>query len=212
MEDRLPGFPLIFALVSRFSDFRAIRSRAVFGLGALAAGVLVVGCGSSNSGTPSAGATNQTKSTSSASTPTATTPAASAATTPSSGPLSTEPPVTPPSGPVPIKLVIKEIIPGTGPQAETGAQVTINYVAGFYPGGKVFESSWKRHEPFSFILGNSILAAFNQGVAGMRVGGRRELITPARLAWGSRGRPPLIPPNAAVVFVVDLLGTSNAAP
>jgi FKBP-type peptidyl-prolyl cis-trans isomerase len=203
--------------VSYFNDFHAICSRSGFALAALAAGVLVVGCGSSSSsGTTSSGGTTKaaetvTKSTGSASTPTATTPAVSAETTPTSGPLSTEPTVTVPTGPVPRKLVIKEIIRGTGPQAKTGMLATINYVVAFYHGGKVFDSSWSRDEPFKFLIGNA-LPVFNQGVPGMRVGGRRELITPSRLAWGSQGRPPLIPPNAPVVFVVDLLGTSNIGP
>ena len=206
--------------MSYFNDFHAIRFRGGLGLAALAAGVLVTGCGSSSSGgTTSTGAAPKaaetvTKSTGTASTPTATTPTAStptttAATTPTSGPLSTEPTVTPPSGPVPSKLVTKDIVAGTGPRAKVGQAMTINYVVAFYKGGKVFDSSWKRNNPFTFILGNSVLKAFNQGVAGMKVGGRREIISPSRLAWGAEGRPPLIPPNVAVVFVVDLLGTSQ---
>ncbi len=72
---------------------------------------------------------------------------------------------------------------------------------------KEFDASWKRNEPFTFTLGKGqVIAGWDQGVAGMKVGGRRELIIPAPLAYGAKGSPPAIPPNAPLVFVVDLLG------
>jgi peptidylprolyl isomerase len=77
-----------------------------------------------------------------------------------------------------------------------------------YKNGKVFDASWKRHEPFKFVLGQGqVIAGWDKGVAGMRVGGRRELIIPAAEAYGKEGKPPAIPPNSPLVFVVDLLGT-----
>ena len=97
---------------------------------------------------------------------------------------------------------------GTGPEAKAGAAVTVNYVGVLYKGGKEFDASWKRNEPFTFALGKGqVITGWDQGVAGMKVGGRRELIIPAELAYGATGSPPTIPPNAPLVFVVDLLGT-----
>ena len=83
------------------------------------------------------------------STPTATT----AAKTPTSGPLSKEPSVSIPAGAAPTKLVTKDIIKGTGPEAKAGQPVTVNYVGALFRGGKVFDASWKRNEPFTFTLG-----------------------------------------------------------
>jgi peptidylprolyl isomerase len=102
--------------------------------------------------------------------------------------------------------VTKEIITGTGPEAKAGQSVTVNYVGVLYKGGTVFDASWKRNETFPFVLGKGqVIPGWDQGVAGMKVGGRRELIIPAELAYGAKGSPPTIPPNAALVFVVDLL-------
>jgi len=200
-----------------FNDFHAIRSRTVLGLATVAAAILVAGCGSSSSSsTIGVGVENKAdealaKSSGSAATPTstaATTPTSTAAATPTSGPLSKEPTVTPPSGPAPTKLVTKEIITGTGAVAKAGESVTVNYVGVLYNGGKVFDASWKRNEPFTFTLGRGqVIPGWDQGVPGMKVGGRRELIIPAPLAYGAKGSPPTIPANAPLVFVVDLLGT-----
>jgi FKBP-type peptidyl-prolyl cis-trans isomerase len=102
--------------------------------------------------------------------------------------------------------VTKDIIHGTGPEAKSGDHVTVNYVGVLYHGGKEFDASWDHPPPFSFTLGaGEVIKGWDQGVEGMRVGGRRELIIPAELAYGPSGRPP-IPPNAPLVFVVDLLG------
>ena len=92
--------------------------------------------------------------------------------------------------------------------AKAGQTVTVNYVGVLFKGGKVFDASWKRNEPFSFPLGKGqVIPGWDQGIPGMKVGGRRELIIPAALAYGAKGSPPTIPPNAPLVFVVDLLGT-----
>jgi peptidylprolyl isomerase len=197
--------------VSYFNDFHAIRSRAGLGLATVAAGILIAGCGSSSSSTSSIEVGSENKAdealaTSSGST--SSTSSTATAKTPTSGPLSKEPSVTPPSGPPPSKLIIKEIIVGTGPEAKAGETVTVNYVGVLYKGGKEFDASWKRNEPFSFVLGRGqVISGWDQGVAGMKVGGRRELIIPAPLAYGAKGSPPTIPPNSALIFVVDLLGT-----
>ncbi len=100
----------------------------------------------------------------------------------------------------------KEIITGTGAEAKAGDSVTVNYVGALYSNGKVFDASWKRKEPFTFTLGQGqVIPGWDKGVAGMQVGGRRELIIPAELAYGRTGSPPTIPPNSPLIFIVDLL-------
>jgi peptidylprolyl isomerase len=180
-------------------------------LALLAAGGLAA-CGSSKAPgvqpVPSGGATQAavtsapTTSTATSSTPTATTPKPPS-------PLSKKPVVTVPSGAAPTKLVVKDLINGTGPAAKVGSQLTVNYVGVLYKGGKEFDSSWKRNQPFPFQLGQgAVIKGWDQGLVGMKVGGRRELIIPSDLAYGKQGSPPTIPPNSALVFVVDLLGAS----
>jgi peptidylprolyl isomerase len=180
------------------------RSRTFAGLAVLAAAGLIAGCGGSSSES-SIGVGVENKSDESLAKSTETT---AAATTPTSGPLATEPKVTPPSGPAPTKLVSKDLITGTGKEAKSGDTVTVNYVGVLYKGGKEFDASWKRKEPFQFKLGEGqVIKGWDQGVAGMRIGGRRELIIPSELAYGKTGSPPSIPANAPLVFVIDLLGT-----
>jgi peptidylprolyl isomerase len=183
------------------------RLLALPALAAFAAAGLLAGCGSSNTSTITVGNENTTDNAlASAGTTTAKTESASAK-TPTSGPLSKEPTVTPPSGAAPTVLIKKDLIVGTGPEAKPGQNVTVNYVGVLYKGGKEFDASWKRNEPFTFALGKgAVIAGWDQGIAGMKVGGRRELIIPASLAYGSRGAGASIPPNSALVFVVDLLG------
>ncbi len=195
--------------MSYLNDFPAIRSRAGLGLATLAAGILIAGCGSSSSSTSSIEVGSENKADEALATSSGSSSASTAtAKTPTTGPLSKEPSVTPPSGPPPSKLIVKEIIVGTGPEAKAGETVTVNYVGVLYKGGKEFDASWKRNEPFSFVLGRGqVISGWDQGVAGMKVGGRRELIIPAPLAYGAKGSPPAIPPNSALIFVVDLLGT-----
>jgi peptidylprolyl isomerase len=184
------------------------RNRFGVGLAALGAAVLIAGCGSGGSSTITVGNENTAdEALASKSPPTSSTSTTAAAKTPTSGPLSKEPHVTPPSGPAPTKLVTKEIIPGTGTEAKSGDAVTVNYVGALYHSGKVFDASWKRNEPFPFTLGKGqVIPGWEQGVVGMKVGGRRELFIPAALAYGAKGSPPTIPPNEPLVFVVDLLG------
>ena len=129
---------------------------------------------------------------------------ASVATTtePSNG----KPKVQVPSGPPPKKLVIKDLKTGKGPEAKPGDQVTVQYVGVAYDTGKQFDASWDRGQPFPFQLGaGMVIKGWDKGVAGMRVGGRRELVIPPNLAYGPAGQPPVIAPNATLVFVIDLL-------
>jgi peptidylprolyl isomerase len=188
----------------------AAARRILLGFGALGAAALIAGCGSGGSNTITVGNENKADEAlayKSASTgATGATGASATAKTPASGPLSKEPHITPPSGPPPAKLVTKEIIKGTGTEAASGDTVSVNYVGALYKTGKVFDASWKRNEPFSFALGKGqVIPGWEQGVVGMKVGGRRELIIPASLGYGAKGSPPSIPPNETLIFIVDLL-------
>lgn len=177
-------------------------------LGALGAAILIAGCGSGGSNTITVGNENKADESliSSGATGSSGTAKTANAKTPTSGPLSKEPHITPPKGAPPTKLVTKDLITGTGAEAKTGSAVSVNYVGALYKTGKVFDASWKRNEPFSFTLGKGqVIPGWEQGVIGMKVGGRRELIIPASLAYGAKGSPPSIPPNETLIFVVDLL-------
>jgi peptidylprolyl isomerase len=117
----------------------------------------------------------------------------------------TKPVVKPPKGAPPKQLESKDLVEGTGEEAKSGDKVTVDYVGVNYKSGKEFDSSWSRNEPFTFTLGNGeVIPGWDQGVEGMKVGGRRELIIPPELAYGKTGSPPVIPPDETLVFVVDL--------
>ncbi len=191
-----------------FNPSPSIIRRSILAVAALGAAVVIAGCGSGGSSTITVGNENTADNAlikageKASSSPTATTTAK----TPTSGPLSKEPKVTPPSGPAPAKLETKELIAGTGAEAKAGDTVTVNYVGVLYKGGKEFNASWETKEPFTFVLGKGqVIKGWDQGIPGMKVGGRRELIIPAALAYGATGSPPKIPANAPLVFVVDLL-------
>jgi peptidylprolyl isomerase len=116
-----------------------------------------------------------------------------------------KPKVTVPSGPPPKQLVEKDLKTGKGPTAEAGDEVTVQYVGVDYKTGKEFDSSWSRSEPFTFTLGaGEVIKGWDQGIEGMKLGGRRELIIPPELAYGSQAVGS-IKPNSTLVFVVDLL-------
>lgn len=121
----------------------------------------------------------------------------------------TKPKVTVPKGAPPKQLVIKELEEGTGAEAKAGDEVAVQYVGVNYKNGKEFDSSWSRNEPFAFQLGvGQVIPGWDQGIEGMKVGGRRELVIPPELAYGEVGSPPAIGPNETLVFVVDLLAVS----
>ncbi len=178
---------------------------------AAAAALGLAACGgSSKTGgvalAPGSGPTNTTISTVTATTTTATTSTTSV-TTPTSGPLSTEPTIKRPTGPAPTKLVVTDLIKGTGTAAADGDTVYVNYVGELYKNGKVFDASWKDTpgKTFSFVLGEGqVISGWDKGLVGMKVGGRRELIIPPSLAYKSEKSGP-IPPNSTLIFVVDLI-------
>jgi len=116
------------------------------------------------------------------------------------------PTVTLPTGPPPTQLVVKDLKTGTGAEAKAGDQVSVQYIGVLYDDGSKFDASYDRGQPFSFKLGGGqVIQGWDQGVAGMKAGGLRELIIPPDLAYGAQGQPPTIPPNATLVFVIDLV-------
>ena len=123
-----------------------------------------------------------------------------------STPAKTKPEITVPKGKAPKELVINDIEEGTGATAEAGKQVTVQYVGISFVNGRQFDASWDRGEPFSFQLGSGgVIQGWDQGVEGMKVGGRRQLVIPPDLAYGAEGQPPTIGPNETLVFVIDLV-------
>lgn len=99
-------------------------------------------------------------------------------------------------------LQTKDLVVGKGTAAELSDTVTVHYVGTLFSDGSVFDSSWSRGAPVPFPLSN-VVPGFAQGIAGMKVGGRRQIVIPAGLAYGAAGRPG-IPPNSPLVFIVDL--------
>lgn len=164
-----------------------------------AAGLGMAACGSSSSNsTTTTGAAATTTPTSTASIGTISDPSAA-------GTLGTEPTITVPPGAPPTQLESKDLIVGTGPAAKAGDTVTVQYVGVAYSSGKVFDSSWSRHQPFQFALGeDQVIPGWDQGVVGMQVGGRRELIIPPNLAYGASSPGAGIAANDTLIFIVDL--------
>ena len=122
---------------------------------------------------------------------------------------SSKPEVTIPAAEPPTELVIEDIIVGDGHEATAGMAVDVHYVGVAWSNGKQFDASWDRNDSFQFRLGaGQVIAGWDQGVAGMRLGGRRRLTIPPHLGYGSRGAGGVIKPNETLVFVVDLLGAS----
>jgi FKBP-type peptidyl-prolyl cis-trans isomerase len=104
-----------------------------------------------------------------------------------------------------MELKIEDLRAGTGAEARAGQRVTVHYV-GTLTNGSKFDSSRDRDEGFTFKLGaGQVIKGWDQGVAGMKVGQIRKLTIPSELAYGARGYPPVIPPNATLVFEVELL-------
>ncbi|MDH7515664.1 MAG: FKBP-type peptidyl-prolyl cis-trans isomerase [Bacteroidota bacterium] len=111
------------------------------------------------------------------------------------------PVVTTPSG---LKYV--DLVVGTGASPEKGKKVRVHYI-GELSDGRVFDSSYDRGQPFEFTIGvGQVIKGWDEGVMSMKVGGKRRLIIPPKLGYGEQGVPPAIPPNAVLVFEVELLG------
>ena len=122
----------------------------------------------------------------------------------------TKPQVDVPEGPPPKQLEVRDITEGDGAEASAGDTVEVEYLGVSYSNGREFDSSWERPEPFTFQLGaGQVIPGWDQGIDGMKVGGRRELVIPPDLAYGKQGSPPAIKLNETLVFIVDLLDVQS---
>jgi len=111
-----------------------------------------------------------------------------------------------PEGEPPTELVIVDEIAGDGDEAVAGSTVAAHYVGVAFSTGEEFDSSWSRGDPLSFPLGGGrVIKGWDDGIAGMRVGGRRRLVIPPHLAYGDRGAGGAIAPGETLIFVVDLV-------
>ncbi len=190
------------------------KTLSILCIAAALAGVLA-GCGSSSKSVstaqgvvlaPSGGATSAAATSTSASSSTTSASSTSSSNVKLPAAFNTEPTIKSPGGTPPKKLVVKNLIVGTGPTLTSpSSTVTIAYVGALYSNGKVFDSSWK-DEPSTHTItqaASGFVPGFEQGLLGMKVGGRRELIIPPSLAYGKKGQGS-IPPNATLIFIVDL--------
>jgi peptidylprolyl isomerase len=186
-----------------------------------AVALAAAGCGSSDkksSAASSAAASTTAASTTAASAPAATdtAPATTTDAAPPPDPASTAPKVSNaadlqqkpkierPSGSPPDVLVKKDLVVGTGPAAKAGDTLSMQYVGISFSNGQEFDASWDRGQPFSFPLGQGqVIAGWDQGIVGMKAGGRRELVIPPALGYGAQGQGNILP-NETLVFVVDL--------
>lgn len=111
-----------------------------------------------------------------------------------------------PEGAPPSKLEVSDIWEGEGKEASAGDTVQVHYVGVAYSTGEEFDASWDRGEPLQFRLGaGQVIRGWDQGVQGMRVGGRRQLVIPPDLAYGNRGAGNVIAPGETLIFVCDLV-------
>ena len=111
-----------------------------------------------------------------------------------------------PEGDIPFELGIEDIVVGEGEAATSGRKVAVHYVGVAFSTGEEFDASWNRGRPFEFKLGKGqVIPGWDQGVQGMKVGGRRKLTIPSAMAYGARGAGGVIAPHEPLVFVVDLL-------
>ena len=112
-----------------------------------------------------------------------------------------------PEGSPSYQLEVDDLEVGDGDEAVDGRMVEVHYVGVSWQTGNEFDASWNRGDTFKFKLGRGqVIAGWDEGVAGMKVGGRRRITIPPMLAYGKRGAPPAIGPDETLVFVVDLVG------
>jgi len=118
----------------------------------------------------------------------------------------TKPSITIPAGEAPADLILEDLELGEGTEAVAGTNVTVHYVGVAWSNGQQFDASWDRNDTFSFRLGaGQVISGWDQGVAGMRIGGRRSITIPPHLGYGAAGAGGVIKGGETLVFVVDLL-------
>ncbi len=121
--------------------------------------------------------------------------------------LHEKPSITVPDGDPPADLVVEDLAVGDGTEAGPGMMVTVDYAGVSWSTGAEFDASWNRNDTFAFNLGaGQVIPGWDQGVTGMKVGGRRQLTIPPGMAYGSAGAGGVIGPNETLIFVVDLRG------
>ena len=109
----------------------------------------------------------------------------------------------------PADLVVTDLVSGEGDEATAGSTVSVHYVGVAHSTGEEFDASYNRGTPLQFRLGvGQVIAGWDQGVSGMKVGGRRQLVIPPHLGYGDRGAGGVIKPGETLIFVVDLIGVS----
>jgi len=137
---------------------------------------------------------------------TAATATPKATATPDNTDVTKKPKVTVPDELPPDELQIKDIVEGKGPAAKNGDKVSMQYVGLTWSTSVEFDSSWERGEPYTLTLGKGeVIKGWDEGIVGMRKGGRRELTIPAEMAYGAQGSPPNIGPNETLRFIIDLV-------
>jgi peptidylprolyl isomerase len=179
------------------------------------AALITAGCGSDNNS--SSDQASQTQTQTQTQTTATTPPANQGAQTPKAtkvkpaageADLASKPKPPKGKGNPPSNLVVQDLIVGKGKKAAAGDLVSVQYTGVLFKTGKEFDASWNGNsagKPFQFSLGGGqVIPGWDQGLVGMRVGGRRKLIIPADLAYGAQGYPPDIPPNSALIFDIDL--------
>ena len=118
-----------------------------------------------------------------------------------------KPDVDPHMGPAPTELEVTDLTVGDGAEAQPGSTVSVHYVGVAHSTGEEFDASYNRGEPLQFRLGvGQVIQGWDEGVTGMKVGGRRRLVIPPHQAYGDRGAGGVIAPGETLVFVVDLIG------
>ena len=111
-----------------------------------------------------------------------------------------------PAGDIPFDLGVEDLVVGDGAEAVAGTKVSVHYVGVAFSTGDEFDASWNRGQPFEFKLGKGqVIPGWDQGFAGMKVGGTRVLTIPPNMGYGAHGAGGVIPPNATLVFEVELL-------
>ena len=119
----------------------------------------------------------------------------------------TKPEIDFPEGQPPAELEVVDLIVGDGDVADAGDTISAHYVGVTFEDGEQFDASWDRGAPLQFRLGvGQVIAGWDEGIVGMKVGGRRRLVIPADKAYGDRGAGGVIKPGATLIFVVDLMG------